>query len=80
MMKTGTDNAGFGVTKMDTNGGQNGVFLSQEVSIYKSGLSCNNVEKTKTASPDFSKTCGHLNTWYPHGDSNPSLQTENLSS
>ena len=59
-LKTGTDDADIVDKKTDSNRGQNGVFLSQEVTICDSGLSCNTAGKTKTASLDFSRTCGSV--------------------
>ena len=57
-MKTGTDNADIVDKKTDKNRGQNGAFLSQEVSICKYDLIYNKEGEAKTASLELSRTCG----------------------
>ena len=77
-LKTGTDNADIVDKKTDKSRGQNGGFLSQEVSIYDSCLSCNNAGETKTASPELTKTCGNDESWSGRGESNPRDQLGRL--
>ena len=59
-LKTGTDDAFLVDKKTDKNRGQNGGFLSQEVSVYNFCLGCSNAGETKTASPDLIRTCGDI--------------------